>query len=72
MNAGDERFSQVSKTWLDEVEEIRRIARRPFLQKTEESSAVLEVIEGLEEHDARCVLLAHYVDELRSGSDKGE
>lgn len=65
----NETFTRVSETYLDEIGEIRRIARRPFLQKTEEASAILELIEGLEDHDARCVLLSHYLDELRSTYD---
>ena len=68
----NELFTQMSETWLDEVREIRRIAHRPFLQKTEEASAVLEVIDSLEEHDVRCVLLAHYFDELRSENKQEE
>ena len=59
------RFSQASKTWPEEVGDLRRITHKPFHQKTEEASAVLEVIGGHEERDARSVLLAHYLDELR-------
>lgn len=66
----NDRFSQVSETWSEEVGELRRIARRPFLQKTEEASAVLEVIGDHEERDVRSVLLAHYLDELRLAYDQ--
>lgn len=66
------RFSQVSETWAEEIGEVRRIAHRPFLQKTEEASAVLDIIENLEGFDVRCVLLAHYLDELRSEFGQGE
>lgn len=61
----DERFSTLAAENLHEVTLVQQIAQRRFRQKTEEASAVLEVIDAIEDTEARTVVLALYVDAAR-------
>ena len=66
LSMDDEKFLKITGACQEEVRSVQQVAMRVFLQKTEEASAVLDVIDALDDDESRAVVLAHYLEAVRA------